>query len=106
MLGIAVDPEFDTGKEYVYLYYTAYQSGACLNRVSRFEMSGDTLDPASEKKLLDNIPSPNGNHNAGDVQFGKDGYLYVSVGDGGCYYANRSRCQYENGAARAAHPAR
>lgn len=103
LLGIAVDPEFDAGDEYVYLYYTAYQSGACVNRVSRFEMSGDTLDPASEKKLLDNIPSPNGNHNAGDVQFGKDGYLYVSVGDGGCYYANRSRCQYENPASREQH---
>ena len=52
-------------------------------------MSGDTIDPSSEEVLIDNIPSPTGNHNSGDLSFGKDGYLYVSVGDGQCDYARR-----------------
>ena len=45
--------------------------------------------PSSEQVLIDNIPSPGAIHNAGDLQFGKDGNLYVSVGDGGCDYAAR-----------------
>ena len=90
LLGVAVDPSFSTNK-YVYLYYTYNKSSVCptgqptnpsnpVNRVSRFVMPGDTVDPASEKVLIDNILSPNGNHNAGDLRFGRDGYLYVTVG--------------------------
>jgi len=104
LLGVAVDPSFGTtGSNYVYLYYTFMKHNRCpqgdpgnrrnpVNRVSRFVMSGDTVDPTTEQVLIDNIPSPNGNHNAGDLHFGKDGYLYVSVGDGGC--AARDKCQY------------
>ena len=112
LLGVAVDPDFGTaGNDYVYLYYTYKKFGGCpysgpntpVNRVSRFVMSGDTLDPKSEEVLVDNILSPHGNHNAGDVKFGKDGYLYVSVGDGGCYYANKVKCQYQNNASRERH---
>ena len=110
LLGVAVDPDF-ASNNYVYVYYTYKKHGVCetntsrspVNRVSRFVMSGDTLDPASEEVLVDNIPSPNGNHNAGDVKFGKDGYLYISVGDGGCDYAEKTRCQYENNASRDRH---
>lgn len=112
LLGVAVDPDFGTaGNDYVYLYYTYKKFGGCpdsgsntpVNRVSRFVMSGDTLDPKSEEVLVDNILSPHGNHNAGDVKFGKDGYLYVSVGDGGCDYAEKNKCQYENDASRERH---
>ena len=85
LLGVALDPDFNaTGL--VYLYYTRPSAGApggCVNRVSRFEMSGNTIDPASEVVLLDNIGSPAGNHNGGDLEVGNDGFLYVSVGDGG-----------------------
>ena len=37
--------------------------------------------------LVDNIPDMSGIHNGGDLQFGKDGNLYISTGDGGCDYA-------------------
>src|ERR687897_625565 len=87
LLGMAVDPNFSTNK-YVYLFYTYSKFGVCptgqptnssnpVNRVSRFEMSGDAVDPTSERILIDNIPSPNPFHQAGDLHFGKDGYLYV-----------------------------
>ena len=73
-----------------------------VNRVSRFVMSGGTIDPSSEKVLIDNIPSPS-RHNSGDLNFGKNGYLYISVGDGGCDYAGDSGCQINNDASRDPH---
>lgn len=110
LLGVAVDPDFATNN-YVYLYYTfqrpdpgdcsANTANSPVNRVSRFVLpAGNVIDPASEVVLLDGIPSPNGNHNAGDLQFGKDGYLYVTTGDGGCDYLGDSGCAGSNDAAR------
>ena len=105
LLGVAVDPNFATN-HYVYLYYTAQVGPDCdsrneVNRVSRFTMSGNAVDETiGEDVLVDNIPSPNADHNAGDLHFGVDGKLYVSVGDGGCNYLMPGKCQYENAAAR------
>jgi len=85
MLGFTADPDFLANGQ-VYVYYTRGASGApggCVNRVSRFTMTGDTIDRESEVVLIDNISSVNGNHNGGDLAFGRDGYLYVSVGDAG-----------------------
>jgi glucose/arabinose dehydrogenase/PKD repeat protein len=85
LLGVAVDPSFATNG-YVYIFYTYAPNGNCtgvVNRVSRFTMQGDVALGGSELVLVDNMPSPNGNHNAGDLHFGKDGYLYISIGDGG-----------------------
>ena len=112
LVGVAVDPNFSANR-YVYLFYTHNKHGACptfdptdptnpVNRVSRFVMSGNTVDQSTEKVLIDNIPSI-GRHNAGDMHFGKDGYLYVSVGDGGCDYMGDSGCAGQNDASRDTH---
>ncbi len=104
LLGVAVDPEFvPTG--YIYLFYTFEKPGGdCVNRVSRFVLpAGNVINPATELVLVDNMPSPAGNHNAGDVHFGRDGYLYISIGDGGCDYAEDSGCAGANDAARDEH---
>jgi glucose/arabinose dehydrogenase len=113
LLGLAVDPDFGTpGNNYVYVYYTYKKHGVCpegrpgsrknpVNRVSRFVLNDDnTIDKDSQEILLNNLPSPNGNHNGGDLHFGKDGNLYVSVGDGGCNLRHPNQCQYDNAAAR------
>lgn len=91
LLGVAVDPQFITNR-YIYIYYTfnKFNIPSCptnssqdpVNRVSRLTLDANLI-ATNESVLVDNIPSPNGNHNAGDLQFGNDGYLYVSVGDGG-----------------------
>ncbi len=75
-----------------------------MNRVSRFTLGeDDRIDPSSELILIDGIPSPGGNHNGGDLAFGKDNHLYVSVGDGGCDYTGDSGCAGSNDAARDRH---
>jgi glucose/arabinose dehydrogenase len=108
LLGVAVDPDFAANRR-VYLFYTFEKSnGSCVNRVSRFTFSAtpgqeNQIDPTSELVLLDNMLSTAGNHNGGDVHIGKDGYLYVSLGDGGCDYANNSGCAGQNDAARDQH---
>lgn len=107
LLGVAVDPDFATNRR-IYLFYTFEKpAGGCVNRVSRFTFFAaaaqqNQVDPASELVLIDNMPSPAGNHNAGDVHFGKDGYLYISIGDGGCDYAGGG-CAGSNDAARDQH---
>jgi glucose/arabinose dehydrogenase len=104
LLGVAVDPDFTTNR-YVYLFYTfAKPAGGCVNRVSRFTFgTGDTVLSGTELVLVDNMPSPAGNHNAGDVHFAKDGYLYVTIGDGGCDWAGDSGCAGSNDASRDQH---
>ncbi|MDP2291574.1 MAG: PQQ-dependent sugar dehydrogenase [Actinomycetota bacterium] len=87
LLGVALDPDFGVNG-FVYIYYTRPSAGApggCVNRVSRFLMgpNTNTIFWTSEVVLLDNIGSPAGNHNGGDLAVGNDGYLYVAVGDGG-----------------------
>ena len=85
LLGLTVDPAF-LSNGFVYAYYTHSAPnllGGCANRVSRFTLSGATIDPASELVLLDNISARNKNHNGGNVEIGSDGFLYVSVGDAG-----------------------
>jgi len=72
MLGIAVDPEFNTNK-FIYLYYTSTNG----NRISRFILN-ETLQ--NETVLIDRIPNAQF-HNGGRLKFGPDGKLYATTGD-------------------------
>jgi uncharacterized repeat protein (TIGR03806 family) len=84
MLGFAFDPAFETNG-YVYVYYTAYAPGVvAMSTLSRLRSldGGMTVDPGSETVLL-TIPQATVHHHAGTVEFGPDGMLYVSVGEGG-----------------------
>lgn len=87
LTGLALDPKYNTN-EYFYVYYTTgpgakRYSGTPENRVSRLKKRLDK-DGFREKILLDHIPSTYGIHNGGDIHFGFDGKLYISVGDSGC----------------------
>jgi glucose/arabinose dehydrogenase len=108
LVGVTVDPHFSTN-HLVYVYYTFKKFGSCptrsdeapVNRTVRYRLRQDnTLDPGSEQVIIDNVPSFHGTHNGGDLEFGKDGYLYISVGDGGRDYARRTTRSFTNVAAR------
>jgi len=85
LLGLAFDPDYaSTG-----LFYVNYTEGPVLGPwftvVARYSVSGtspDVADPNSEARLL-RFAQPQDNHNGGQLQFGPDGFLYVSTGDGG-----------------------
>ena len=83
LIGITFDPDFKNNK-FVYIHYT--RSSPIEGRVSRFTASATNPDvavPGSEVVILDNIPSPTDAHQGGAIHFGKDGKLYIGVGDGG-----------------------
>ena len=96
LLGAAVDPANTSS---VFLYYTAdLGGGTCRNRIARYTLSGNSL--INPVVVFDNIPSQAGNHNGGDIHFGKDGFLYAGIGDSGCDPRGDSGCQDANNAAR------
>jgi glucose/arabinose dehydrogenase/PKD repeat protein len=99
LVGVAIDPDFE-GNHFLYLYYTHEVGGSCgevrpfpANRVSRFVLGNDdTIARSSEKVLVAHIDSPRGHHIAGDLEFGADRYLYITVGDGVCSLIHSTLC--------------
>lgn len=90
LIGIALHPGFSTNG-FVYLFYTL--SDGSRNRVSRFTMSGDIVNPLSEVTILNLDPlSSATNHNGGAMHF-KGDKLYIAVGENanGAYAQNLDR---------------
>lgn len=104
LLGLAFHPDFaDAGSPGYHRLYTyasrPYVAGAAdftvpdststgtVNHQSVIEeWTVDAVtglpDPGSRREVV-RIDEPQSNHNAGHMAFGPDGYLYVSLGDGG-----------------------
>ncbi len=80
LLGVATDPQF-ANNSWVYFYYSPL-GGEPRQNLSRFKMLGDSLLMQSEKIVME-VPVQRETccHSAGGIEFGPDGYLYLSTGD-------------------------
>jgi len=80
LLGMAFHPNYQSNG-YVYLNYVDEDDHTI---VSRFSVSNNPnrLNAKSERILI-KLKQPFTNHNGGHIVFGPDGYLYISLGDGG-----------------------
>ncbi len=81
LLSMAFHPGYATNG-FFFIYYT---NGAGDLELARYRVSANpnVADDAS-KVIIKTIPHPiNSNHNGGELHFGKDGFLYLSTGDGG-----------------------
>ncbi|MCL4793758.1 MAG: PQQ-dependent sugar dehydrogenase [Bryobacteraceae bacterium] len=85
LLGLAFPPNFKE-KRHFYVNYTEGRGAPDLRTVvARYRVSAsdpNRADPESEERILV-IDQPFDNHNAGQLAFGPDGYLYIGTGDGG-----------------------
>jgi glucose/arabinose dehydrogenase len=81
-LSMAFAPDYaESGRFYV--YYTDRVGNGNVNVVEyrRSTVNSNVADSSSARPVLE-VVKPYENHNAGMMQFGPDGFLYVSVGDG------------------------
>ena len=79
LLGIQADPDFKTN-HFVYIYYSP--SDTSVNRLSRFTLTGDSIDTKSEKIILQLYSQREiCCHTGGSIAFGQDNNLFVSTGD-------------------------
>ncbi|HKG13811.1 MAG TPA: PQQ-dependent sugar dehydrogenase [Pyrinomonadaceae bacterium] len=81
LLGLAFAPDY-ARRGYFYVNYTNPAGNTVISRFRRSAGNPDTADPASEQIII-TIAQPFANHNGGQLAFGRDGYLYVGMGDGG-----------------------
>ncbi len=80
LLSVAFPPNY-ASKKYFYVNYT---NKAGNTVVARYRLSGNpnVADSNSEQAVL-RVKQPFANHNGGQLAFGRDGYLYIGMGDGG-----------------------
>lgn len=84
LIGLTFDPDY-ANNGYFYVNYTQPYAAGHNTIISRFSVSAEdpnVADPNSEVVLM-SIPQPGIIHKGGDLEFGPDGYLYLSIGDGG-----------------------
>lgn len=81
LFSLAFHPDYATNRRF-FVYYARKSDGATV--LSEFKARVGDLDLAHpEEKVILLVEQPFYNHNGGHIAFGPDGYLYLSLGDGG-----------------------
>jgi glucose/arabinose dehydrogenase len=80
-LGLAFAPDYLSSGRF-YVYYTNHTKSVVeLVEYRGSSANREFADPGTARLVL-KVVKPWENHNAGMLQFGPDGYLYVAIGDG------------------------
>jgi len=79
LLGLAFHPNYTTNGKF-YIHYT---NTAGDTVISQYQRSTATTANATSELILLTISQPFANHNGGNITFGPDNKLYISIGDGG-----------------------
>jgi len=81
LLGLAFHPRFAENGLF-YVHYSGNGDGSAVVAEYRVTSDADVADPNSER-ILFSVPTVDGYHNGGSINFGPDGLLYIGLGDGG-----------------------
>ncbi|MFN0077035.1 MAG: PQQ-dependent sugar dehydrogenase [Prosthecobacter sp.] len=90
LMSMAFHPQHGANGRF-FVWYSVQAGGQSYFRISRFNVQGgnpNAADTASELVLIQQL-DPNGYHLGTDMHFGTDGYLYISLGDGGGQFDSR-----------------
>ena len=80
LMGIELDPSFATNN-LLYVCASVNDGGQWLNQVLRYRMNGNT--PVFDGYVIRSGMRANSNHDGCRIRFGRDGKLWVTMGDAG-----------------------
>lgn len=95
LLGLAFHPLYAQNRRF-FVNYTRNIGGQLQTVIAEFLASAtnrDFADPTTEN-ILFTLDQPFSNHNGGGLAFGKEGFLYIGLGDGGS--AGDPQCNGQN----------
>ncbi len=81
LLGLAFHPKYKKNGKF-YVFYSQQEPKRSVVSEFRVSKNPDIADLSTERILMQ-WERPNWNHDGGQIDFGPDGYLYISTGDGG-----------------------
>jgi glucose/arabinose dehydrogenase len=82
LLGLAFSPGFKTNHR-VYIDYTRLNGDTVISEYRAGTTGNPDLVDWHTGRVILKVTQPYANHNGGMLAFGRDGYLYIGLGDGG-----------------------
>ncbi len=93
VLGLVFHPEYEANGRLFIHYSKAITGASTVEEYARSANDADRADPGAVGLVLSE-PTAQPNHNGGALEFGPDGQLYISLGDGGG--ANDPECDAQS----------